>query len=93
MKKVRNIRWHTVLIQYTGIVSASSSADPVTSGAWQGSHRNTSLSVTGMTRPTGKAGIGPRSSNLEADAIPPGHQIGFGGNQGGEERRSCPKLS
>ena len=37
--------------QYTDTGLTSLSADPMTPGAWQGSHWNASFYVTGMTRP------------------------------------------
>ena len=50
--------------QYADTGPTSPSADSVTPGAWQGSHRSANLEVTGMTRPekipTWKAGIEPR---------------------------------
>ena len=37
--------------QYTDTGPTSTSADPITPGAWQGSHWSVSFQVTGMTRP------------------------------------------
>ena len=37
--------------QYTGTWPASPSTDPITLGAWQGSHWSANIEVTGMTRP------------------------------------------
>ena len=37
--------------QYTDTGLTSPSADPITPGAWQGSHWSANFSVTGMTRP------------------------------------------
>ena len=37
--------------QYTDTGSTSPSADPITPGAWQGSHWSANFEVTGMTRP------------------------------------------
>ena len=59
--------------QYTDTGPTSPSADPITPGAWQGSHWSANFEVTGMTRPRknpGASGIrtqGP--SALEADAL------------------------
>ena len=36
---------------YTYTRPTSPCADPITSGAWQGSHRSANVYVTGMTRP------------------------------------------
>ena len=37
--------------QYTDTAPTSPSADPITPGAWQGSHWRANFEVTGMTRP------------------------------------------
>ena len=37
--------------QYTDTGPTSPSADPITPGAWQSSHRSANFEVTGMTRP------------------------------------------
>ena len=60
--------------QYTDTGPTSPSADPITPGAWQGSHWSANFEVTGMTRP-GKKSRRKRDSNpgpsaLEADALP-----------------------
>ena len=58
--------------QYTGTGPTSPSADPITPGAWQGSHWRNNFEVTGMTRPgriPSQAGIEHGSSVLEADAL------------------------
>ena len=50
----------------------SPSADPITPGAWQGSHWSASFEVTGMTTPKKsrrKRDSNPGSSALEADAL------------------------
>ena len=49
--------------QYTDTGPTSPSADPVTPGAWQGSHWSANFEVTGMTRPRknpGASGIRTR---------------------------------
>ena len=43
--------FHLTQSQYTDTGSTSPSADPITPGAWQGSHWSANVSVTGMTRP------------------------------------------
>ena len=59
--------------QYTDTGPTSPSADPITPGAWQGSHWSANFEVTGMTRPRKKSrrkrdsNLGP--SALEADAL------------------------
>ena len=59
--------------QYTDTGPTSPSADPITPGAWQGSHWNANFEVTGMTRPgknsSRKRDSNPGSSALEADAL------------------------
>ena len=50
--------------QYTDTGPTSPSTDPITPGAWQGSHWSANFEVTSMTRPrkfpTAQAGIEPR---------------------------------
>ena len=59
--------------QYTDTGPTSPSADPITPGAWQGSHWSTNFEVTGMTRPRKisrrQRDSNPGSSALEADAL------------------------
>ena len=59
--------------RYTDTGPASPSADPITPGAWQGSHWSANFQVTGMTRPRKKScrkrDSNPGSSALEADAL------------------------
>ena len=59
--------------QCTDTGPASPSADPITPGAWQGSHWSATFWVTGMTRPQKKSrrkrDSNPGSSALEADAL------------------------
>ena len=61
--------------QYTDTGPTSPSTDPVTPGAWQGSHWSANFEVTGMTRPRKKSccsrDSNPGSSALEADATRP----------------------
>ena len=58
--------------QYTDTGPTSPSADPITPGAWQGSHWSANVEVTGMTRPRKKSrrkrDSNPGPSALEADA-------------------------
>ena len=50
--------------QYTDTGPTRPSADPITPGAWQGSHWSANFQVTGLTRPgkipTSQAGIEPQ---------------------------------
>ena len=66
--------------QYTDTGPTSPSADPITPGAWQGSHWSANFEVTGMTRPRKKSrrkrDSNPGSSALEADALPLGQRSG-----------------
>ena len=66
--------------QYTDTRPTSPSADPLTPGAWQGSHWSANFEVTGMTRPPKKShrklDSNPGSSALEADALPLGQRDG-----------------
>ena len=59
--------------QYTDTGPTSPSVDPITPGAWQGSHWSANFSVTGMTRPRKKSrrkrDSNPGSSVLKADAL------------------------
>ena len=58
--------------QYTDARPTSPSADPITPGAWQGSHWSANFEVTGMTRPgksRRKRDSNPRSSAPEADTL------------------------
>ena len=51
--------------QYTDTGPTSPSADPITTGAWQGSHWSANFEVTGMTRPRkNPAAIGIRTRDL-----------------------------
>ena len=52
--------------EYTDTWPTSPSADPITPGAWQGSHWVAKFEVTGMTRPRD---LTPASSALEADTL------------------------
>ena len=59
--------------QYTDTGPTSPSADPITPGAWQGSHWSADFEVAGMTRPRKKSrrkrDSNPGPSALEADAL------------------------
>ena len=59
--------FHLTQSQYTDTGPTSPSADPVTPGAWQGSHWSANFEVTGMTRPRknpGASGIRTRDLPL-----------------------------
>ena len=72
--------FHLTQSQYTDTGPTSPSADPITSGDWQGSHWSANFEVTGMTRPRKKSRCkrdsNPGSSALEADALPLGQRGG-----------------
>ena len=59
--------------QYTDTGPTSPSAEPITPGAWQGSHWSANFEVTGMTRPRKKSrrklDSNPGPSALEVDAL------------------------
>ena len=65
-------------------------ADPLTPGAWQGSHWSTNIYVAGLTWPgkrsTAKAGTKPRSVALKADAL-------LLGQPSSQQRRLLPQRS
>ena len=59
--------FHLTQSQYTDTGMTSPSADPITPGAWQGSHWSANFEVTGMTRPRknpGASGIRTRDLPL-----------------------------
>ena len=66
--------------QYTDTAPTSPSADPITLGAWQGSHRSANFEVSVMTRPRKKSRCkrdsNPGPSALEVDALPLGQRGG-----------------
>ena len=66
--------------QYTDTGPTRPSADPLTPGAWQGSHWSANFGVTGMTRLRKKSWCkwdsNSGSSVLEADALPLGQRGG-----------------
>ena len=61
--KVADQTFHLTQSQYTDAGPTSPSADPISPGAWQGSHWSANFEVTGMTRPgkipTAQAGSEP----------------------------------
>ena len=65
--------FHLTQSQYTDTGLTSLSADPITPGAWQGSHWSANFEVTGMTRAWKNCGASriqnPGSFALEADAL------------------------
>ena len=71
--EVADPTFHLTQSQYTDTGPTSPSADPITPGAWQGSHRSANFEVTGMTRPRKhprrKRDSNPGPSALEADAL------------------------
>ena len=68
--------------QYTDTGLTSPNTDPITPGAWQGSHWSANFEVTGMTRPRKKSRH-KRDSNqgpsaLDSDPLPLGQRGGLG---------------
>ena len=65
--EVADPTFHLTPSQYTDTGPTSPSADPITPGAWQGSHWSANFQVTGMTRPRknpGASGIRTRDLPL-----------------------------
>ena len=68
-----DVTFYLTQSQYTDTGQTSPSADPITPGAWQGSHWSANFEVTGMTRPrknpvaSGDSNSG--SSAFGADAL------------------------
>ena len=65
--EVADPTFHLIHLQYTDTGPTSPSTDPITPGAWQGSHRSANFEVTGMTRPRknpGASGIQTRDLPL-----------------------------
>ena len=58
--------FHLTQSQYTDTGPTSPSADPITPGAWQGSHWSANFEVTGMTRPPKN----PRASGIRTRDLP-----------------------
>ena len=57
--------FHLTQSQYTDTGLTSPSADPITPGAWQGSHWSANVEVTGMTQPRKNPGAsGIRTQDL-----------------------------
>ena len=65
--EVADQTFHLTQSQHTDTGPTSPSADPITPGAWQGSHWSANISVTGMIRPRkipGASGIRTRDLPL-----------------------------
>ena len=58
--------FHLTQSQYTDTGPTSPSADPITPGAWQGSHWSANFEVTGMTRPQKN----PSASGIRTQDLP-----------------------
>ena len=69
--KVADQTFYLTQSQYTDTRPTSPSTDPITPGAWQGSHWSANFQVTGMTRPRKNPGawFQPGSSVLEVDTL------------------------
>ena len=64
------VAFHLTQSQYTDTGPTSPNADPITPGAWQGSHWSANFEVTGMTRPRknpGESGIRTRDLPLSRE--------------------------
>ena len=78
--------------QYTDTGPTSPSTDPITLGAWQGSHWSANFYVTGMTRPrknTAASGIRTRDLPLSRRQPQP---LGQRGGQGDVEKTSQRRV-
>ena len=72
--EVADQTFHLTQSQYTDTGPTSPSADPITPGAWQGSHWSANFEVTGMTRPRKNPGpSGIRTRNLPFSRRTPYH--------------------
>ena len=72
--EVTNQTFHLTQSQYTDTGPTSPSADPITPGAWQGSHWSANFEVTGMTRPRKNPGAsGIRTRDLPLSRRTPYH--------------------
>ena len=70
--------------QYTDTGPTSPNADPITPGAWQGSHWSANFEVTGMTRPRKNPGAsGIRTRDLPLSRRTPYHSRWSVGGEGG----------
>ena len=67
----------------------SPSTDPITPGAWQGSHWSANFEVTGMTRPRKNPGAsGIRTRDLPQSRRTPNHKV----NEAVMSREYCQAL-
>ena len=64
--EVADQTFHLTQSQYTDTGPASPSTDPITPGAWQGSHWSANFEVTGMTQP--KKNLG--ASQIQTQDLP-----------------------
>ena len=72
--EVADQTFHLTQSQYTDTGPTSPSADPITPGAWQGSHWSANFKVTGMTRPRKNPGAsGIRTRDLPLSRRTPYH--------------------
>ena len=72
--EVADPTFHLTQSQYTDTGPTSPSADPITPGAWQGSHWSANFEVTGMTRPRkNPCANGIRSRDLPLSRRTPYH--------------------
>ena len=64
--EVADQTFHLTQSQYTNTGATSPSTDPITPGAWQGSHWSANFYVTGMTRPPKN----PGASGIQTQDLP-----------------------
>ena len=92
--------FHLTRSQYTDTRPTSPSADPITTGAWQGRHWSANFEVTGMTRPRKKSrrkrDSNPGSSGVDPLTTRPTRRSrweGGGGKRGGGGTSSVSLLT
>ena len=91
--EVADQTFYLALSQCTDTGPTSPSADPITPGAWQGSHWSANFLVTGMTRPRKKSGAsGIRTRDLLLSRRTPYHKANEAVEHAGKGKRP-PKSS
>ena len=84
--------FHLTQSQYTDTRPTSPSTDPITPGAWQGSHWECQFLShwydSTLKKSQRKQDSNPGSSTVKADALP----LGQWGDRGGERERECAHV-
>ena len=88
--EVADQTFHLTQLQYTDTGPTSPSTDPITPGAWQGSHWSANFEVTGMTRPRKK---NPGVSGIRTRDLPLSRRTPqLLGQRGGYVPGNCPEC-